>query len=129
MLVAIKDNGTLEPITHQPHEKEFRQWRRNLTPDDFQNVCTALNQYVDTEGKGEIATSSWIPGADWIGTPYEPIYHAVGDSWEMARYFFGMIVWHVFLNRPETFSFGRYPRNPGEIIGWTYFKVEVPSLR
>ena len=129
MLVAIKDNGTVEPITSQTHESEFRQWSRNLPSADFQNICVALNEYVDTQGRGEIATSSWIPGADWTGTPYEPIYHAVGDSWEMARFFFGLIVWNVFLNRSETWSFGRYPRNPGETIGMTYFRVEIPSLR
>ena len=127
MLIALKENGTLKYITRQPHESEFRQWRRSLTPVDFENICAALNGYVDTQGRGEIATSSWIPGADWTGTPYEPIYHAVDDSWELARFFFGMIVWHVFLNRPETWSFGRYPRNPNETIGLTYFKLDVPS--
>ena len=71
----------------------------------------------------------WIPGADWTDTPYEPIYYAVGESWEMARFFFGLIVWNVFLSRPETWSFGRYPRNPGETIGMTYFRVEIPSLQ
>ena len=129
MLVAIKDNGTVEPISTQTHEAEFRQWSRNLAPVDFQNICAALNAYIDDQGRGEIVTSSWVPGADWTDTPYQPIYHAVGESWEMARFFFGLIVWHVFMERPETWSFGRYPKNPGETIGMTYFRVEVPSLR
>jgi hypothetical protein len=32
MLVAIKDNGRVEPITKQTHEFEFSQWMRRLDP-------------------------------------------------------------------------------------------------
>jgi hypothetical protein len=95
----------------------------NLSPTDFIAIRVALNEYIDQQGRGEIATSSWIPGQDWTLTPYQPIYEAVGRDWEMARFFFGLIVWNVFLNRPETWSFGRYPKSQGETIGLTYFRV------
>jgi hypothetical protein len=123
MLVRIRDNGKVEPITLQVHDELFREWMTHLAPADFENVCEALNEYTDNQGRGEIATSSWIPGADWTPTPYQPIYEAVGRDWDLARFFFGLIVWHVFLNRPETWSFGRYPKTPGEPIGLTYFRV------
>jgi hypothetical protein len=50
MLVAIKDNGTVEPITSQTHEAEFRQWRRNLSPADFEKICAALNASIAVAG-------------------------------------------------------------------------------
>jgi hypothetical protein len=83
MLVAIKDNGRVEPITRH---------------------------------------------ADWTDTPFEPIYVAVGEDWEMARFFYGLIVWNVMMNRSETWSFGRYPKNDGDVIGMTYFRVAIPAL-
>jgi hypothetical protein len=60
MLVAIKDNGRVEPITRLTHRFEFNQWMRRLAPADFDSLCDALNQYIDTQGGGEIITSSWI---------------------------------------------------------------------
>src|SRR5438034_10305001 len=123
MLVKILDNGTVEPITTQTHEKRFQQWKQNLDPTDLQGIWDTLNSFIDNEGKGEIVTSSWIPGANWDGTHYEPIWWAVGEDWEMARFFFGLIVWNVFLNRRETWSFGRYPKTEGDVIGLTYLRV------
>jgi hypothetical protein len=128
VLVAIKNSGRVEPITRQTREFEFNHWMRRLAPADFDRICDALNQYIDTQGGGEIITSSWIPGADWTGTPFEPIYVAVGEDWEMARFFYGLIVWNVMMNRSETWSFGRYPKNDGDVIGMTYFRIEIPAL-
>jgi hypothetical protein len=45
----------------------------------------------------------------------------------MARFFFGLIVWNVVNDRPEVWSFGRYPRTPGEIIGLSYFRLNLPA--
>jgi hypothetical protein len=88
-------------------------------------MSDALDEHIDTQGGGEIITSSWIPGSDWTDTPYQPIYEAVGQDWELARFFFGLVVWNVMMNRPETWSFGRYPKNDGDVIGMTYFRVQT----
>jgi hypothetical protein len=123
MLVKITDGGSVEPITTQAHEADFYRWMRDLAPEDFDRIKDALNEYINTTGRGEVITTSWIPGADWTDTPYQPIYEAVGQNWDSARFFFGLIVWNVMMDRPEPWSFGRYPRNEGDIIGLTYFRV------
>jgi hypothetical protein len=125
MLIAIGKDGSMKAITTQVHDRDFRRWMKHLRPAQFQNVCDALNEHIDQEGRGEIATSSWIPGANWTDTPYQPIYEAVDQSWDIARFFFGLILWNVFLNRPETWSFGRYPKNESQVIGLTYFRVHI----
>lgn len=128
MIVRISEGGSVEPITIQAHDWWFRQWMRNLTPAEYQAIVDALNQHINTTGKAEIITTSWIPGSDWTGTPYEPIYLSVGQDWQSARFFYGLIVWQVMMNeRREAWSFGRYPRSPGEIIGLTYFRVHLPA--
>ncbi len=124
MLIRVgKDN--VEEIHEQAHEREYRLWQRNMAPADMQGVRDALNEHINTHGHGEIVTSSWIPGADWRQTPYQPIYTAVGEDWQSARYFYGLILWNVMMNRPEAWSFGRYPKRPGEVIGLTYFRVHL----
>src|SRR5689334_13837364 len=127
MLVRINEDGSVEPITTQVHEQRFRQLMANMAPADFQRIVDTLNEHINTNGRGEIITTSWIPGADWTGKPYEPIYFAAGQDWQSARFFFGMIVWRVMMERPELWSFGRYPKNPGEIIGLTYFRLHLPD--
>lgn len=123
MLVAINDNGKVEAITAQTREPEFREWMGQLAPSDFDRICGALNEHIEDEGFGEIAPSRWTPGTDWAGTPYGPIYDAVGRDSEAARRFFGLILWNVLLRRPETWSFGRYPRDSGPAGGRTYYRV------
>jgi hypothetical protein len=121
MLVKIENGGPVA-VTKQAHAWWFRQWKRLLDPADFQRIKDALNHHINTVGGSEIITSSWIPGANWDGTPYEPIWEAV-MGWNLARFFFGLIVWNVVMNRPERWSFGRYPKKIGDIIGLTYFRV------
>ena len=122
MIVRIQNRAAVR-VTRQVHERRFRQLMRNLTPVAFQRISDAVNDFIDTKGRGEVVTSSWIPGANWNGTPYEPIHLAVGGNWHMARLFFGLIVWSVVMQRPETWSFGRYPKRQGDIIGMTYFQI------
>jgi hypothetical protein len=126
-LVRINEDGPVEPITLQPHEREFRQMMKNLAPVDFQRISDTLNEHINTTGRSEIITSSWIPGADWTGTPYEPIYFAAGQNCQLARFFCGLILWRVMMDRPEVWSLGRYPKNSGETTGLTYFRLHLSS--
>ena len=127
MLVRINEGGSVEAITNQAHDQWFCHRMKNLSPADFRQIADALNQHINTIGNGEIITTSWIPGADWTNTPYEPIYQAVDEDWQSARLFYGLVVWRVMMDRPDLWSFGRYPKNPGETIGLTYFRVHLPA--
>lgn len=54
------------------------------------------SQHDRIEGS-RIETASWIPGADWRGTPYEAIYeHGVLRNPDLAALMFGLIVWEAF---------------------------------
>jgi hypothetical protein len=126
MLFKVQD-GTLEEVG-RIHDSLYRQWMADLPQADFEIIRDALNEFINTNGHGEIITTSWIPGSDWTNTPYQPLYQAVGQDWDMARFFFGLIVWNVMLNRPGPWSFGRYPRYDGQIIGLTYFRIHIASM-
>jgi hypothetical protein len=121
MLINI---ATGEEITKIPHKTDFRRWRRKLSDDAYELIRKELNRHIDEEGRGEIVTSSWVPGSDWTGTVYQPIYEACGEDPEAAALFFGLILWVVMMERPEAYGFGRYELNQIPIRGLTYFRVD-----
>ncbi len=66
---------------------------------------------------------AWIPGSDWTGTVFQPIYEkACKCNREAAAEFFGLIFWAVLLERNDVWSFGRYEKDGIPIGGMTYFK-------
>jgi hypothetical protein len=73
-----------------------------------------------------VGISSFMPGADWSDTPYEPIYEkAAGEDEEMAAKIFGQIVWEVFQERPERWASQEAGViNGKEVKGRTYFRLQ-----
>lgn len=86
MLYSIDTGKYVEKL---PHKNDFDQWMKNLSATDYQKIAIALNAKVDMS---DINTSSWIPGNDWTGTIYEPLYHACGNNKEASGKFFGLIL-------------------------------------
>ncbi len=125
MLIKIRGNGKVEPVTTQPHECIFHNWTQSLSPTEFQGICDTLNDFLNHKGSGEIVTSRCLKDPDWTHTPYLLIYESVGRNSEMASFLFSLIVWRVMMNRPETWALGRYPRQMVDVISLTYFRVSI----
>jgi len=105
-----------------PHRREFNTWRSRLSNEEYNTIVNELNNRI--EG-GEIHTSSWIPGSDWTGTVFQPIYEkACRHDIEAAGKFFGLILWSVLLERDDVWAFGRYEKDGIPIEGLTYFKLD-----
>ena len=120
MLVDINK----KPIDQIPHSKEYDVWKRQLAqlhPTAFQTIFDELNRRVSGN---KVHTSSWIPGRDWSGTVFQPIFDACQDQ-ETAAKFFGLILWEVMKKRGEAWSFGKYEKDGIPIRGMTYFRVCV----
>lgn len=124
MLYSL-DSG--EYIDYIPHRKDFDVWRSRLSQDEYSAIVQELNSRIDGD---EIVTSSWLPGSDWSGTVFEPIYEkACQMNEEAAAKFFGLLLWEVVLNHPDVWSFGRYEKDGVPIEGMTYFKLSDPPAR
>src|SRR5208282_4689568 len=111
MLYAIESNGPKE-ITKIPHESDFyAPCRAHLSPEQFKTMYDELFARIDPNAR-EVYTSSWIPGHNWVGTPFQPIFDvACGMSVEASAKFFGILLWQVIIDRPEAWSFGRYEKD------------------
>lgn len=68
MLYSIDSDSFIKKI---PHRAEYDQWRQRINDADYQAIYDELNARISGS---EIETSSWIPGSNWQGTVFQPIY-------------------------------------------------------
>ena len=123
MLYSIESNKYIEDI---PHRKDYNRWRSRISDTEYQAICDELNARISDS---KIETSSWIPGSDWTGTVFQPIYSkACHCDEEAAGKFFGLILWDVMMKHEKVWSFGRYALNDIPIKGLTYFQIDKPTL-
>ena len=120
MLIDI-DSG--RPITKVPYQAEFDQVRSRLSEDQFSRMVARVNELIDESG-GDIATAGWLPGSDWTGTAFAPIYaEGTRGDFERSARFFGQLVWYTVMNRPERWGSGRYQLDGKDIRSRTYFRL------
>lgn len=118
MLLSV-DSGKC--ITTIPHKKDYDFWMKNLNNNDYKKISDELNSKIDGS---DINTSSWIPGSNWIGTVFEPIYYACNQNINQAGMFFGLILFDIMIQRPEMWGFGKYEKDGVPIKGTTYFLLD-----
>lgn len=123
MLYSIEREKYVKEL---PHRNDFKVWRSRLSDADYERVVEAIGAAI---GDDEVSTAGWIPGRDWTGTPYEPLYYACGRDTEQAGRFFGLIVFKLLMEREDrAWSFGRYEKNGVPITSMTYFVVPMDKL-
>lgn len=118
------DVDTKQPITEVPHSKNWKLIVGRLSVDELAEAQAAINRLVDAEGR--IFTAGWLPGSDWRGTPFQPIYEkAARHDYELSALLYGLLVYVTVMQRDDTWSSGRYKVRDRDIRSRTYFKVTV----
>ena len=121
MLVDFETGREMDNV---PYEETYALTER-MSADEFDAICAKLNSMIDRdleEGR-DIHTAGWMPGTDWTGTPFQPIYEkAARRNQDLAARIFGLIVWKVFMDREETWITGRFERDGEPIGSRTYFR-------
>ena len=117
MTVKFLESDTV--VVSIPRREAFDLIRSRLTAPEFDSIVEALNAKIDGS---EIHTSSWMPGSDWTDTPYQALHEkAARFNQELAGKMFGLMVFYVFMLRPETWVTGRFEKDGEPINGRTYF--------
>jgi hypothetical protein len=120
-LVLYKILGNKEiKVSKLPYETEYNKRKKFIKQEEFDSIIEELNNRIDG---GEVHTSSWIPGSNWYGTIFEPLYHACGGDEKEAAKFFGQILYRVMMDRDEHWAYDRFERNGVPIKGLTYFRI------
>lgn len=108
-------------ITRVPYAQEYAQFMKRMTTAEISASKARLDELIDGT---ETQTAGWMPGKDWTGTPFQPIYDkAARYSEEAAARCFGLMVWEVFMERPEKWTSGRFEKDGEPIGSRTYFQV------
>jgi hypothetical protein len=119
MLVDMMNGKEILKI---PFEREYRDFMSRMSDADINAIKARLNEMIDGD---EIHTAGWMPGSDWTGTVFEPIYFkAARQSYAGSARCFGLMVWEVFMERPETWTSGRFEKDGEEIGSRTYFRTD-----
>jgi len=114
------DIDTDKLVTSQPYANEFRTWRTRLSTSEFDAIVDKLNSMIDGD---EIHTAGWMPGNNWSGSVFEPIYiKACGGNEAESGLCFGLFVWHVFQNRADEWYSGKFEKDGVPIKSRTYFR-------
>jgi hypothetical protein len=122
MLLDFDHGG--RPVTSVPFQREFRYWKSNLTTTEIAAIKAQIHQVLDD---GDVHTTSWMPGSNWGGTPFDPIYWK-GTKRDViaAAKCFGLFVWECVLEREdEAWGSGHYEKDGYPIKGRTYFRLGV----
>lgn len=120
MLIDIESGLIIDWI---PGRREFEVLRGRLTDDEAEAMVARINALIDQAG-AQIATAGWLPGSDWQGTVFQPIYDkAVRQDYSRSAMFFGQLVWKTIMDRPERWGSGRYQVDGRDIGSRTYFRL------
>lgn len=118
------DLSTDKVINRIPYRREFDTIRNRLSEAEFEAMVARVDELINESG-AEIATAGWLPGSDWTGTPFEPIYaKAARGDFDRSALFFGQLVWYTVMKRPERWASGRYELGGRDIGSRTYFRLE-----
>ena len=118
------DMMTGERILSVPYQAEYKQFLSRLSVEELALIKAELNAKI--EGTS-IQTAGWMPGNNWEGTSFQAIYEkAARRDQSAAARCFGLIVWEIFLERPELWTSGRFERNGEPIGSRTYFQPMQP---
>lgn len=117
----LLDISSGQRITKIPHIGDWTLWRSRLSDAQWNAVRDELNARITTT---DVHTAGWMPGADWTGTPFQVLYDvACRGNADAAALCFGLAVWIVMMEHPDTWGFGRYEKDGVPIRSLTYFRV------
>lgn len=125
MLFDIEGNTQ----TSIPRRPFYDQCRSNLTDLDHEGIMAEvhriMNQAIeDGAQRGEVGifNSSYVAGADWTDTPFQPIYEACGQDEDVAKLFYGLLVWEAVMCHDDDWVFHRMESTSDRPLGMSYFQ-------
>ncbi len=104
MLNSIEGN-LINTVWYKKFFDVSKSW---LSDNEYQAMIDELNRIVQNsiDDNSDIVVSSFIPGSDWSGTVWDPIYtKACASDFDHAAQFFGLLVCQVLIDREEEWYF------------------------
>lgn len=106
------------------HKKFFDACKSRLLDEEYQAMIDELHRIIQksVDKQENVVVSSFIPGSNWSGTVWDPIYNKACTYDEgYSAQFFGLLVCQALIERPETWYF---IKQETAAKGMTYFMSE-----
>ncbi len=105
-------------VAYIPHEVDHNRWRNRLTAQEYDDIIEEIWKRV---GDQKIFNASFLPGADWTGTPFQTIYEKACDYDEkQAALCYGLFCWVAMQRHGDSWYFYK---QEGTNLGTTYFRM------
>ncbi len=101
-LAKLTKTGAVRATQSWARPDVYDGWLSQLGQAGYQAIFAAMNQAIDGR---DVVRANYIVcrpghGDDWFDV-YKPVYQAMGQSYDLARKFIGLILWEVMWNRQE----------------------------
>lgn len=117
-------DGDGKQIRTPSREPLFRSCRPQVSDEAYAAVLQEVHRYFDGR---DTVVAGYIPGPDWTGEVWRPLYNACGRDPELTALFFGLIVWRAVQSRSDAWRLWRIPCDDRELAGLTYFRRDAPE--
>lgn len=111
-------------ITDVPHKKELDAMLTRMSAGEIDAINEALDAKLEEIQPGKAISASWIPGPDWSGTPYMPIFtRACREDFNAAAGCLGKIFMSRVIAHPDLWRSIKQPkdRKDPEGLETTYY--------
>jgi hypothetical protein len=117
-----EENMTIDDI---PHRRDYAVWLGRLSREEQDTAFTHIESLI---GDHEIRTSSWMPGAEWQGTPLSPLYEKAARYGEQqAGWCFGLMLMQVMIQHPDQWFCKKAVADDEEDVGCMIYR-RAPQL-
>lgn len=114
----LEDAITSRKITKLPYEDDFDARCARLTHPERDAIVAALEKKLAEIPVGKAISASWIPGSDWTGTVFMPIYtKACGRDFETAALFFGKLFQWTVIHHASLWRSIKQPKSKNDPDG------------
>ncbi len=105
-LARFTEKGAVQVMRSWARPEVYEPWLAYLGPANHQAIVAAMNQEID---RHNVVRANYIVcrpghGDEWFEV-YNPVWEAMGQSYDIARKFIGLILWEVMWNRTEQWYF------------------------
>jgi hypothetical protein len=118
MLTAmLRDlNDRIIDEVHDP--AEFQRLCVRLELAELEAINAALRDELDKIGVGSVISAGWIPGPNWNGGPFQPIYDKIfPGAYEQSGMFFGHLMKQAVIDHPGDWRMSKKPKRADDPNG------------
>ncbi len=122
MLYSVESQTVVDRM---PYQRQLGRWMIRLTSGEKEAIERSLRAHI---ADGQLAMGGVIPGINWEGAPFAPIWRVCKQTTITANLCVALWVYDMMLRDEAWWGF-RENENEGESLeSLTYFRLDSPPV-